>query len=134
MFYLTKMPISKEKIFYIEEALKEAKKSPLRCKHGCIIVKDGEIISRGFNNFRGYNKYGTCFINHRYSTHAEQAAIDNCTNRNNMKDADLYVVRLDVKKYGTSYSAPCHKCSKLIKSCKKKYGLRKIYFSTEITL
>ncbi len=125
---------NKETSLYIEIASKEAIKSPLRCKHGCVIVKYGKIIAKGFNNYRGYNKYGTCLYNQRRTIHAENAAINNCGDRNKLQNADLYIIRYDPISNEICFSAPCHNCIQLIISCMKKYRLRNVYYSIDITM
>ena len=89
-----------------------------RCKRkqvGSIIVKDGNIISFGYN--------GTCpgevncCEDHKGNTkqnviHAELNAILKCGTQ--VKDADLYVTL-----------SPCLDCCKLIKAA----GIKKVYFS-----
>jgi deoxycytidylate deaminase len=41
---------------YMTLCLEQAAKSPLRYRHGCIIVRGGKVIGQGFNDYRsGYN-------------------------------------------------------------------------------
>lgn len=127
------MSINKEQLYYIYRAIKEALKSPLRCKHGCVIVKNKNIVASGYNKYRGYNKYGTSHINHRMSIHAEEDAINSCRKRD-LKDAELYVIRFNIITNDISNSKPCHNCEKLIRFCIKKYGLKCVYYSANIKI
>ena len=115
-------------------AIKIAKKSSHRCKHGAIIVKDGKIVSRGFNRCLGVK----CGLQ---TYHAERMALFNCEKRD-LKDADLYVIRLNLKidydsidlsrvRFSSVFenSKPCPKCTPMIVKCMDKYGLRKVYYS-----
>lgn len=41
---------------YLSLCLEQASKSPLHYRHGCIIVRGGKVIGRGFNHYRpGFN-------------------------------------------------------------------------------
>ncbi|KAI5923145.1 hypothetical protein F4810DRAFT_710900 [Camillea tinctor] len=41
--------------YYLSLCLEQAELSPLRHRHGCIVVKGGKVIGKGFNDFRpGY--------------------------------------------------------------------------------
>uniref|UniRef100_A0A7S0DFU3 CMP/dCMP-type deaminase domain-containing protein n=1 Tax=Amorphochlora amoebiformis TaxID=1561963 RepID=A0A7S0DFU3_9EUKA len=101
-------------------AAEEASKSILREKHGCVIVRGGEIISRG------YNKHAVKVpkkLKGNLSRHAERDAIQNCRKKIDMRDADLYVVRWGNSVVGNPefmYSAPCAACVSLIRACMKK--------------
>jgi len=123
--------ISKDQLSYIYKAIEESLKSPLRCKHGCVIVKDKRIVAFGYNKYRGYNRHGTSHVNHRRSIHAEEDAINSCRKRD-LKDAELYVVRFNINSNETSNSKPCHNCKKIINFCIRKYGLKCAYYSADI--
>ncbi|KAH9885157.1 hypothetical protein F4778DRAFT_787333 [Xylariomycetidae sp. FL2044] len=42
--------------YYLNQCLEEAEKSPLVHRHGCIVVKGGKVIGKGFNDYRpGYD-------------------------------------------------------------------------------
>ncbi len=106
----------------------------MRCKHGCVIVKNGKIIARGYNKYMGYNKYGTGLKDQRRTIHADSDAINNINNRNKLKDADLYVVRYNIHTGSASYSEPCHICKQIISSCMTRYGLRNAYYSVNVEI
>lgn len=116
-------------IYYISEAIAEAQKSDLRCKHGSVIVKDGKIVAKGYNKYTGYDRNGGAYANGKWTVHAEADAIHNYT-KSNMKNADLYVLRFHDKTNEISNSAPCHSCKELIDRCMKKFKLKKVYYTS----
>lgn len=114
--------------YYIEECDKIAKNSTcLREKCGSVIVKDGEIIGKGFNSppkdlesqrrcsgkKKEYDKKvtdKTCCI------HAEQRAIIDALKKNpeKIKDAVIYFSRIDNKNNRKISKEPyCTICSKI---------------------
>jgi tRNA(Arg) A34 adenosine deaminase TadA len=54
-------------------ASNEAEKSSLLMKHGCVVVKNGKIVGRGYNNSRSTSRDN--FIGNSCSCHAEMAAL-----------------------------------------------------------
>ena len=40
----------------ISEAIEEAYKSPVLMRHGCVAVKNGKILARGFNHYRTFSR------------------------------------------------------------------------------
>uniref|UniRef100_A0A7S3ZAY2 CMP/dCMP-type deaminase domain-containing protein n=1 Tax=Lotharella globosa TaxID=91324 RepID=A0A7S3ZAY2_9EUKA len=120
------MPSSKQQFMLM--ACEEASKSMLREKHGCVIVRGGEVVSRG------HNKHVVQFTKGLVSCHAERDAILRCRKKGHLRDADLYVVRWGKNVPGNPeimYSAPCAACVALIRACMKKYGLRNAYYSVD---
>ena len=106
---------------YLDICCELAKKSSLAHKHGCIIVKNGKIISQAFNQKLIAKTYETVPT----SLHAEVAAIkkaktklgDNC---------ELYVVRIGTSNhYRTKYSRPCEACTQFI----NKFKISRVYYS-----
>lgn len=106
---------------YLKKAAQIAVNSELiKHKHGCVIVKDGKIISEGYNHYVNYYE-------HKYTIHAEVDAILK-VKKMNLTDCELYVVRIGTDLMGNplKYSKPCVECTK----CILKHGIKKIYFST----
>lgn len=114
--------------YFIEQAIIEAKKSTCqRSKCGSVIVKNKEIIGKGYNspakelesqrrcknNKESYNKRvtdKTCCI------HAEQRAIIDALIKNpdKINNSELYFIRLDENNVPTLAGKPyCTICSKL---------------------
>jgi len=112
---------------YLEQAVECAKNSNLTHKHGCVIVFNNNIISKGFNKKHKWLK--------DFSIHAEEDAIHNLhkiyKNKKVIKECSLYVIRLgnnchseeDVLKM----SKPCMKCANKI----YKIGIRKVHYSVD---
>ena len=117
----------KEKQYsFLRRAMNLAHKSTCENQHhGCVIVRDDEIIAEGFN-------YKKEFFNHRFSIHAEVAALSKLSKKNKkfLSTCDLYVVRIGTDNMGNplKYSKPCPECMKAI----LKAGIRKVYYSSNI--
>lgn len=60
---------------YMELAIREAYKSEMYTRHGCIVVVNGKIIGRGHNNYR--TVYEDNFVEGTCSCHAEMDALRN---------------------------------------------------------
>lgn len=116
--------------YYIEIAKAVSLRSTCLKKHyGAVIVKNGEIISTGYNNPpRGEAHCAICSktcirdgdigeFTSCPAVHAEQNAIISAS-RNNMLGADLYLAGYDVKTgEAIECSAwPCEICLRLIKN------------------
>ncbi len=115
--------------YYIEIAKAVSLRSTCLKKHyGAVIVKNGEIISTGYNNPpRGESHCAECTKCTKGKTlsayidcpavHAEMNAIISAS-RNEMLDADLYLACFSVKTDEViEYSAwPCEICLRLIKN------------------
>ena len=70
--YLKKID-SSQRCKYINIAIKEAMKSVVTMKHGCVIVKRKKIIATG------HNKYTNTNFKDYFSLHAEIDALNKCT-------------------------------------------------------
>lgn len=110
---------------YLKRAMNLALKSTcFSQRHGCVIVKDDEIISEGYN-------HTSVHLYHKYSIHAEVDAISKLKrNKKFMSNCDLYVVRVGRDSMGNpmKYSKPCEDCIKAI----QKSGIRKVYYSSNL--
>lgn len=119
----TKVCKDKQEMF-LQKAANIAMRSPVRHhRHGCIVVKDGEIISEGFN-------YHTNHLEHKFTVHAEiDALVRLPKNKKIMSECELYVVRIGTDGMGNplKYSRPCPDCTRAI----LKSGIKKVYFSTD---
>jgi deoxycytidylate deaminase len=123
----------------LHTAINVAKKSNMRAKHGCVIVKQGKIISVGYNRSLGNNKYQTRNFNNdktvsqgKYSIHAEQDALRN-TDPKNLEGAKLYVIRIGCGELNPMFmnSQPCKRCTNIINKYIEKHGLKQVYYSTD---
>ena len=111
-----------EQEYFLRKAAEVARNSSMNHRHGCIIVRNGEIISEGYNNTYMH-------MYHLNSIHAEVDCISKLKrNPKLLMDCELYVVRIGTEKMGNplKYSQPCHNCTKVI----LKSGIKKIYYST----
>ena len=110
---------------YLNRAMNLALKSTCyNQRHGCVIVKDDEIISEGYN-------HTSVHLYHKFSVHAEVDALTKLKrNKKFMANCDLYVVRVGRDSMGNplKYSRPCQDCIKAI----QKSGVRKVYYSSNL--
>ncbi len=115
--------------YYLNIAKAVSERSTCLKKHyGCVIVKNGEVVSTGYNgNVRGESHCWTCTkasgngdmeeYSQCAAVHAEMNAIISAS-RNEMLGADLYLAGFDVKS-GEPIECeawPCEICLRLIKN------------------
>ncbi len=104
---------------YMQIAAKEAKKSPCqKSKRGVVIVKDGEIIGRGFNappdGFECESDICKSICS-KYAIHAEMNAMHNALeNGYNIEGSRLYHINAQDGQMQTSGKPSCVDCSKHI--------------------
>lgn len=111
------MDVQKKHKAYVERAIELANKSLMIKKHGCVLVKNNNIIGCG------YNKHVST-LKDIYSLHAEVAAITDAKKSNqSLENSSLYVVR--VTKGVLCQSLPCEHCRKFI----IKNKISNVYFS-----
>lgn len=121
----------KDKInYYLDIAASVSERSTcLRRHYGCVIVKNDEIISTGYNGAprgrKNCDDLGFCYREQmdiprgeRYelcrSVHAEQNAIISAS-RNELIDADLYMVGINAKTEKIeSKSTSCMMCKRVV--------------------
>ena len=123
--------------YIMHEALEIAKKSDMRSKHGCIIIDNkGNIISSACNKTINISSE-TCMKRNfdkgvKISRHAEENALRN-VDQKKLYGARLYVVRWGVVSSNPTFmnSKPCDRCTKIINSCMKKFGLKVAYYSSD---
>ena len=116
---------------YFKKCMYLAQKSDLTQKHGCIIVRNNEIISSGYNfkiknNANAYHKLVDKY-QCTYSVHAEVSTLKKIKEKK-LTNCEMYVVRLgtyDGDNFQLKYSHPCETCSCQIKS----FGINKVYYS-----
>lgn len=116
---------------WIEEAEKEAKKSKcLKSQVGVVIVKDGEIISKGYNKIvvtdeLFVNKESYCnpciredihdnsLVERCYAIHAEQMALINT--KCDLEGSIMYHIKIKNGKRVPIESPACTVCNKMLK-------------------
>ena len=89
-------------------------------RHGCVIVKDGEIVSKGYNHAGKH-------LCHTFSYHSEVDALRKVKRNVDLSTAEMYVVRIGSERMGTplKFSRPCLGCTEAI----LKAGVGKVYYS-----
>lgn len=127
----------KHDINIMEIAHDAAMKSDMRSKHGCVITdyrktilavecnKTNNISRKSLLNL-DFNK------NNKISQHAEEKALRN-VDCSKLYGASLYVVRAAYDNNNQRIfmnSKPCDKCTSIINSCMRKFGLKVVYYST----
>ncbi len=125
---LTPKSINSKHLYFMQIAVKEAKKSLLNHQHGCVIVYQNKVVSCGHNK-------GTINYTHYKSIHAEEDAIRNLVkinkfqSKNIRNNCKLYVVRIQKKTNLLKMSRPCQNCINNI----KKHNIGVTYYSTNDT-
>ena len=109
---------------YFNMARRLAMCSVMRHRHGCVIVRGGEVVSRGWNRTLNYLK-------RRWSLHAEIDALRGLRTRGGgfLAQCELYVVRVRYKGNVPGEllnSKPCCHCEQMITN----FGLARAYYST----
>jgi tRNA(Arg) A34 adenosine deaminase TadA len=92
-------------------------------RHGCVVVRRGKVVGRGWNKSK---THPAATIYHSGHMHAELSAIV-ATNSDDLRGADLFVSRVYRDKSDTlGLSRPCEQCMSLIRNA----GIRRIFFTT----
>lgn len=88
-------------------------------RHGCVVVKKGQVIATGYNHHVRDDKT---------TIHAEMHAISKLKKTEDLRNCDLYVVRIGTDKmnWPLKYSRPCTICSDFV----IKHGVRRVFYST----
>jgi deoxycytidylate deaminase len=110
------------KVKFFREARKISKRSSHHYyKLGAVIVKNGYVLGKGYNQPRKTHPLSCTYEN---TIHAELAAIISCKDKEELKDASIYIYREGGS--GVPLLAkPCEHCQKLITD----FGIRDVYFS-----
>lgn len=124
---------TKREIQYFDTA-KEFSKYSNHDKYslGAVIVKDGKILSSGFNNKKShplqkkYNKFRGFKNDHlNHFLHAEIHALSKVQDKN-LSGSQIFVYR-NMKDGNNGMSRPCKGCMQAIKD----FGITDVYYSTE---
>lgn len=121
----TSIELSKKQISFLSLAAKVAESGDMDTKHGAVVVKGGRVISVGVNKWR-VDPSMACNekdYNPNLTYHAEAEAISRASG--DLSGAVIFVARIN-KKGLWSFSRPCTRCMKLIKSA----GIKKIIYTT----
>lgn len=119
---------------FFEIAKYYALRSNMTNKHGCIITKNGKIISYGYNHYQSKMKsfYIKGLDTNICALHAEMHALEKLYNSYTFKNkffnkCNIYVVRISNTTKEYLNSKPCSNCIKILKY----YNLSKTYYSSE---
>lgn len=132
IYYDIERNIHKQDKQMLSLCIEVAKKSNMRCQHGCIIQDNkGNVISRACNKSNNLQERHISDFEKRqlFSKHAEEIALKN-VDKTKLKGAKLYVVRWNTMHNCFMNSKPCTKCTSIIQSYMNKYGLKVAYYST----
>jgi deoxycytidylate deaminase len=116
-----------------------AMKSDMRNKHGCVITDYRRtIIAVECNKTINISKKTLHSMEfnkkNKISRHAEENALRN-VDLSKLYGASLYVVRAGYHKNERIFmnSKPCERCTSIIHSCMRKFGLKVVYYSTDVS-
>jgi|TARA_B110000046_G_C12628067_1_gene247485 tRNA(Arg) A34 adenosine deaminase TadA len=104
---------------FIVRAMEEAQRSDQNFKHGALLVKNRKIISQG------HNRTTTKCPSHMFSIHAEIAAIKQFSEKINIQNSHIYVVRIN-NQSSLADSKPCYNCQHFMKL----HGISRVFYST----
>lgn len=114
----------------IDEAARMARKSEMLHRHGAVIVRQGEIVAKGYNK-------RTNVFHHSYSFHAEVSCLIDLKRRfpneskcrRWLKDTKMFLVRVGPDAQGNPLknSLPCKNCSCAIREA----GIPIVFYSSE---
>jgi pyrimidine deaminase RibD-like protein len=100
---------------WIDLAQSEARKSPMRSRHGAIAVRRNKVLGIG------HNKYTST----KYALHAEKSCCKDVGDLRQLCGATIYIVRDSEHRL----SAPCRKCGKLLRRLANKFKLKRVFFT-----
>lgn len=98
-----------------------SKHSIYKYKLGAVLVKNGNIISVGFNKIKFNSKYSFPM---KETIHAEMACLKT-SGKDYLKNAIVFVYRED-SRGNPALAKPCYNCLSRL----KKFGVKRIYYST----
>lgn len=101
------------------------KKSSMRHKLAAIIFKQNRILSIGWNDKRTCSKMHTKYRKYESTLHAEQHAISRIKDKNMLKGASIFVLRLGADASIMSLAKPCEYCEKSLRH----YGIKHVFYS-----
>jgi hypothetical protein len=98
--------------------------------HVAVLMKRGKIIAQATNEF-GSRSRGSGYSDR--SIHAERNVVKEIGNIQNIRGAEMYVVRLSRNVNCTDSpfagSKPCAECAVFLGKCMREYGLKNVYYT-----
>jgi hypothetical protein len=128
-------PVKNSDYSILESFLADSRTTRLRQSqktsfHVALLVKRGKILASASNRIGSRSSgcgYSDCTI------HAERNCIKSLGDLAQLRDCDMYVMRINENKTTGmryfSHSKPCGDCQLVIEKCQKKFGLRNIYYT-----
>ena len=109
----------------LAQKLASMSESNTRTRHGCVIVKAGNVIAVGVNQYRNDpNLFDFTLDNTDYiSVHAEEACLKALSHQ--ARNCTAYIARLNSASK-TSMSRPCNRCMRQLKAA----GIDKLVYTT----
>jgi hypothetical protein len=100
--------------------------------HVAVIVKRGKVLAEAYNR-NGGRSNGSGYSHH--SIHAEKNVVKQLGDISQLRDADLYVMRvapdrLNTGKHLFRNSKPCNDCRLFLEKCMREYGLKNVYYTS----
>ncbi|NCQ51318.1 hypothetical protein GW796_05390 [archaeon] len=105
-------------------AKNEAEKSEYRLKVGCVVVKGGSLISKGFNSVTYRSIGSTKYTAWKESLHAERAALSKI-NKEDIKGSTVYIYREYNVTGKPAFTKPCAQCAFML----RELGVKKVYYT-----
>jgi len=111
----------------LNDALKHPFRNEVKSIHSALVVRGGNIISRGLNRpkrnvfSRLYSKHPRCVI------HSEIDAILQARRKSDLRGAKIYVLRIRKDNAQVANSRPCANCMRAIKN----YGIKKVIYTID---
>jgi hypothetical protein len=94
--------------------------------HVAVLVKRGKILAFA-NNKNGSRSSGSGYSER--SIHAERHVVKRLGNIQELRGADMYIMRISKGGCRLQPSMPCPECQLFLEKCVREYGLRRIYFT-----
>lgn len=101
------------------------KSTNTKAKIGAIVVRNGKVISTGFNRLRYWK--GNIFTKQNSSLHAEVDALRKIMGNTTAKKTSLFVYR-ELKNGNIAISKPCEYCMTMIEALK----VKKIVYTIDV--
>jgi pyrimidine deaminase RibD-like protein len=103
---------------WLKRALNLAATSTANKRHGCVIIRGGNVVGVGVNKYINKPFFTSQEHMNRCSIHAEVAAIRNA--KGNVRGATVYVARIN-NQGEPKFSQPCANCQAVL----DEYGVRR---------
>jgi deoxycytidylate deaminase len=106
--------------------------------HVAVLVNRGKIIAEATNRvaFRSMNNksFSNTFIREPRNIHAEENVVRVLGDKSKLRGSDMYIMRFGKGEHADQFinSKPCAKCASFLEKCMEKYGLRHVYYTSDL--